>query len=114
MWCEGGILWECGGAARQSIKSMFKPKKLGMVHTQSEGVKRNIGEAAWWFRKVANQGHGEAKKHVLKVKGFLRKQRQAATSSRASSSHIYANCGFVEGAGSVALKPCSRCNAVVY
>ena len=44
----------------------------------------------------------------------LRKQRQAAPGSQPFSSLTCANCGVAETAGKVALKPCSRCKAVVY
>ena len=67
-----------------------------------------------WFRKAAEQGHEEAKK-ALPLAEELRKQRQAAApTSQPSSSLACANCGVAEAVGGGALKPCSRCKAVVY
>jgi hypothetical protein len=73
------------------------------------------------FRKSAAQGHAQAKEYVLHVEGELRKQQQIAPSSVAERTspvtlppQACANCGVGETAGRAALKPCSRCKAVVY
>ena len=80
-----------------------------------------MGEALELFRKSAAQGDAQAKEYVLLAEGELRKQQQAAPPEAAErmspatrSPQTCANCGVAEMAGSAALKPCSRCKAVVY
>ena len=87
---------------------------LGIMYAQGQGVKQDFGEAARWFRKPAEQGHEGAKEALSLAEEELRKQRQAAPASQSFSSLTCANCGVAETAGKVALKPCSRCKAVVY
>jgi TPR repeat protein len=88
---------------------------LGVLYYNGQGVKQDMGEALQWLRKAAAQGYAAAPDAVLLVEEKLRKQRQATLASQSSSSHTCANCGVAEAAGrSVALKPCSRCKAVVY
>jgi hypothetical protein len=71
----------------------------------------------------AEQGLAGDEVSAMLAEGELRKQRRAAPPSSpeftstdvpCSSSRACANCGITETAGSVALKPCSRCKAVVY
>jgi TPR repeat protein len=75
------------------------------------GVKQDYGEASRWFRKAAAQGYKGAKKAVLRAEEELRKQYQAAPVTQPLTC---ANCGIAGTAGGGALKPCSRCKAVVY
>jgi TPR repeat protein len=78
--------------------------------------KKDFPEALRWARKALEQGHPQAKTVVPLFEAELRKQRQAAApaNNHTSSSTTCANCGFAEAAGGGALKPCSRCKAVVY
>ena len=81
------------------------------MYDNGKGVQQNCAEALCWLRKAAEQGHVRAKalKHV--EDNLL----ASAAAKPASSSHTCAQCGAAETAGgSVALKPCSRCKAVVY
>ena len=87
---------------------------LGTMYANGQGVKHDFGEAVRWFHKAAEQGHEQAKKDVPRAEEDLRKQRQAAPASQPSSSQTCANCGVAETMGGGALKPCSRCKAVVY
>ena len=86
---------------------------LGNMYYQGEGVKQDFGEAARLYRKAAEQGHEGAKKNLPRAEEELRKQRQDP-GSQPSSSLTCANCGVAEAVGGGALKPCSRCKAVVY
>jgi hypothetical protein len=55
---------------------------------------------------------------VLRMEKILRERQQtpppAAPANPLPSLQACANCGASKTAGSVALKPCSRCKAVVY
>jgi TPR repeat protein len=127
MYMNGhGVKQDHGEAARWFRKSADQgdanaQSNLGFMYGNGQGVKQDLGEALAWFRKSAAQGHAQAKEYVLLAEGELRKQQQAAPPAapkRASPAtphrHTCANCGVKETAGSVALKPCSRCKAVVY
>ena len=88
---------------------------LGAAYCNGHGVYQDFGKALRWLRKAAAQGHEAAKKVMPLVEGELRNQRQAAVpASQPSLSVTCANCGVAEAAGGGALKPCSRCKAVVY
>ncbi len=87
---------------------------LGFMYAQRQGVKQDFSEALRWFRKASEQGHEQAKNSVLLAEEELRRQHQAAPASQPSSSHTCANCCVAEAVGGGALKPCSRCKAVVY
>ena len=87
---------------------------LGCLYANGKGVKKDCGEAARLFRKAAEQGFESSKEALLLVEQELQKQRQAAPNSQLSTSNTCANCGVAEAAGGGALKPCSRCKAVVY
>jgi TPR repeat protein len=114
-----GVKQDFGEAARLYRKAADQGDSdaqfnLGNMYAQGQGVKQDFGEAACWFRKAAEQGHEGAKKKVLHAKEELRKRHQEAPlPSPSSSSRTCANCGVAEVAGG-ALKPCSRCKAVVY
>ena len=106
---------------------------LGLMYNNGHGVKQDYheavrlyrlaAEAARWFRKAAAQGTAGAEKNALLAEAELRKQRRtprpsspvpASTATPISSSRTCVNCGAAEMTDSVALKPCSRCKAVVY
>jgi TPR repeat protein len=78
-------------------------------------VDQDYGKALRWYHKAAAQGHDGANQWgKLAAEKFRKQQRQAAPASQLSTSNTCANCGVAEAADSVALKPCSRCKAVVY
>ena len=87
---------------------------LGCRYFTGQGVDQDYGEALRWYHKAAAQGHDGAKKWRERAEEIIREQHQATPSSPLYSSNTCANCGVAEAAGSVALKPCSRCKAVVY
>ena len=84
------------------------------MYANGQGVKQDFGEAVRLFRKAAEQGHEQAKKAVPHAEEDLLKQRLAVLASQPSTSRTCANCGVAEAASGGALKPCSRCKAVVY
>ena len=76
-------------------------------------MQQDHAEAMRWWHKAAAQGHTGAKENIKMLEDHLHASTAAAPA--ASSPHTCANCGAAETAGgSVALKPCSRCKAVVY
>ena len=76
-------------------------------------MQEDLNEALQWTRKAAAQGHAEAQDIIKAIEDALR--ASAAAKPAASSPRTCAHCGAAETAGgSVALKPCSRCKAVVY
>ena len=87
-------------------------------------MRLGVDEALRWYRNAAAQGYDRAKEHVLEAEGELCKQQQAtappAAAERPSplplspSLTTCANSSVAEAAGCVALKPFSRCKAVVY
>ena len=86
---------------------------LGVSYEQGRGVQQNDAEAARWYHKAAELGDAEAKQRIKLLEDKLR--AAAAAIPAASSSRTCAHCGAAETTnGSVALKPCSRCKAVVY
>jgi TPR repeat protein len=120
MYGQGqGVKQNFGEAARLFRKAADQgdanaQNNLGLMYAQGRGVKQDFGEAACWFRKAAEQGHEGAKINVLHAEEELRKRHQEAPlPSPSSSSRTCANCG-VAGVAGGALKPCSRCKAVVY
>jgi TPR repeat protein len=126
--CNLGAMYNSGQGVKQDFDEaarLFRKaadqgdadaqSNLGLMYAEGQGVKQDFGEALRWFRKAAAQGHEGAKKVVPRAEEELRKQRQAvAQASQPSSSNTCANCGVAEAAGGGALKPCSRCKAVVY
>ena len=95
---------------------------LGVSYCNGEGVKQDLTEALRWFRKAADHKHPGAMEAIQTIERELSEQQPAppqappqahAPSQSSSSSRACANCGVSE-TGSVALKPCSRCKAVVY
>jgi TPR repeat protein len=108
---EAGRWWR--KAAKQGDASA--QFDLGVMHRNGDGVKQDWAEAAQWFRKAAEGGHPIAKKEALLVEDKIRNQRQNAPASQFSSApRTCAACGLAEAASGGALKPCSRCKAVVY
>jgi len=113
----------CRKAAEQDLtQAQFN---LGVIYYKGEGVKQDFAEAAKCFRKAAEQGYAEAEGNALIAEEELRKHRrdESHLSSKPHASPVVpipctskcANCGNAGTAGSsVALKPCSRCKAVVY
>ena len=87
---------------------------LGSMYFQGLGAKEDRAEALRWYHKSAEQGHAKANELLAILEA--RPRTSAAAVSPVSSSRTCANCGVAETAGSssVALKPCSRCKAVVY
>jgi hypothetical protein len=56
-----------------------------LCHAEGEGVLRNPSEAAGWFRRAAQQGHGEAQ---LKL-GLLYERGEGVGQSFARAAHWY-------------------------
>jgi len=112
------VRWYLKAAGQGSPRAQFN---LGDLYERGQGLKQNFSEAVRWYRKAGEQGCSGAEECAVRAEGELRKQQRAAappSSSAAtslSSSRTCANCGVEETTGgSVALKPCSRCKAVVY
>jgi TPR repeat protein len=125
MYANGqGVKQDHGEAVRWYRKSADQGNaatqfNLGAMYYNGQGVKQDFGEALVWFRKSAAQEFPGAEESALIVEGELHKlQVEPPPTKRVSpatpTSHTCANCGVKETAGSVALKPCSRCKAVVY
>ena len=132
--CNLGFMFENGEGVKQDFREASRWYRkaadqgharaqfnLGDLYEQGQGVEQNYGEAVRWYRKAAEQGNSGAEEAVMRAEGELRKQKRAAappSSSAATSLSSFrtcANCGVAETTGgSVALKPCSRCKAVVY
>ena len=115
-----GVKWDFGEAARWYRKAadqghggaQYNP---GVAFFQCQGLKRGFCGALRWWHKAAEQGHEGAKKGAPLVEEKPWKQRDAAAvASEPSASRSCTNCGVAETEGSVALKPCSQCKAVVY
>jgi len=70
---------------------------LGFMYVNGRGVKQDDVQAARWYRKAAEQGLQEAKDALSIL-----------------PPRVCANCGVMEKAGGIVLKPCGRCKVVVY
>jgi TPR repeat protein len=83
-----------------------------------QGVKQNMAEALRLFQKAAAQGGAGAKENVKRAERELSKQQQATLlatpASPLSLSTSCANCSITEAMGSLTMKSCARCKAVVY
>jgi TPR repeat protein len=125
--CALGVAYAQGQGAKQDFSEAVRLYRkaadqgdanaqynLGVAYAQGQGVKQDFGETVRLFRKAALQGHEGAKNFLPRAEENLRKQRQAAAASQPSTSNTCANCGVAEAAGGRALRPCSRCKAVVY
>jgi TPR repeat protein len=112
--CEA-MRWYQEAADQGLVNAQFN---VGTMFASGQGVKQDFGEAKRWFRKAAGQEDAEAKTAALRMEEMLCERQQAvspaATINLLSSTGVCSNCGVAESAGSVALKPCSRCKAVVY
>ena len=86
---------------------------LGFMFANGNGVQQDVAEALQWMRKAAAQGLAETKQKIKLIEDHLK--ASAAAAPAASSPRTCAHCGVAETVGgSVALKPCSRCKAVVH
>src|SRR5690242_12389700 len=54
----GGAVAACRGPAEQGDASC--QNLMGVLFSEGRGVPKNASEAAQWFRKAADQGHGHA------------------------------------------------------
>jgi TPR repeat protein len=92
---------------------------LGVMYfNDGEGLEEDHAEAARWFRLAADQGDADAAAELEKVlrAGISSVDTAIPTISEGVSMRVCSNCGIAaaEGSGGIALKPCSRCKAVVY
>jgi hypothetical protein len=62
----------------------------------------------------ADQGHAQGKECQKKIEDYIRLSAAAKKQREDIIRTTCAHCGVAETAGSVSLKPCSRCKAVVY
>ena len=89
---------------------------LGVMYANGNGVKQDNGEAVRWCRKAADQGCVNAAEHLKRIiaAGVASVEEERPATSHISTTRVCSNCGIAEGSGGIALKPCSRCKAVVY
>jgi TPR repeat protein len=125
--CNLGVLYANGQGVKQNFGEAMRLYRkaadqghdsaqynLGVMYYQGRVVKQDFGEALQLLQMAAEQGLEPAKNLIPLVEEDLRKQRQAAPGSQLTPSNTCANCGVAEAEGGGALKPCSRCKAVVY
>ena len=74
---------------------------------------QDYAKAVRWFRKAADQGDTDAQEFVTELNVLISTKRKEKE-KKSSSLRTCAHCGVAEAAGSVALKPCSRCKAEFY
>ena len=79
---------------------------LGLLYEEGHCAPKSTPGALSWYRKALSQGLNEALDRVAELK--------ATRSSSGLEPGGCANCGALQSPDGAALKPCARCEAVVY